>query len=74
MLTEAYGDEILSRAHVFEWNMRFTGGTDSVEDDERAGCTRLVITHQNIVKIRDMGGFPMTSVVRLLINTTKLKC
>ncbi|GFY03350.1 hypothetical protein TNCV_1173081 [Trichonephila clavipes] len=36
----AYGDETLSHAHVFEWYKRFSGGKDSVEDDEPAGRAR----------------------------------
>ncbi|GFY33882.1 hypothetical protein TNCV_4595901 [Trichonephila clavipes] len=45
----------------------------SVEDDEPAGRLRSAITDQNIAKMRAMSGFPLTSVVRLLINTTSLK-
>ncbi|GFU63180.1 hypothetical protein TNCV_3466041 [Trichonephila clavipes] len=40
ILTEAYGDETLYREHVFKWHKRFSGRRDSVEDDERAGCSR----------------------------------
>ncbi|GFT38952.1 hypothetical protein TNCV_388171 [Trichonephila clavipes] len=36
ILTEAYGDETLSSAHVFEWHKRFSGGRVCVED-EHAG-------------------------------------
>ncbi|GFV38062.1 hypothetical protein TNCV_872691 [Trichonephila clavipes] len=36
-LTEAYGDKTLSRAHVFERHKWFSGGRDTVEDDELAG-------------------------------------
>lgn len=53
VLTEAYGDETLSRARVFEWHKRSSGGRDSVEDDERAGCPKSAITNQNIAKVRD---------------------
>ncbi|GFV89708.1 hypothetical protein TNCV_827001 [Trichonephila clavipes] len=40
MLTEAYGNETLSPAHLFEWHKRFSGGRDSVEVDEHAGRPR----------------------------------
>ncbi|GFW24547.1 hypothetical protein TNCV_2404121 [Trichonephila clavipes] len=40
ILTEAYGDETLSRAHVFERHKGFSGARDSVEEDERAGRPR----------------------------------
>ncbi|GFX81799.1 hypothetical protein TNCV_2570001 [Trichonephila clavipes] len=37
------------------------------------GAQRSAITDRNIAKIRDMSWFPLTPVVRLLINTTTLK-
>ncbi|GFW99547.1 hypothetical protein TNCV_3417801 [Trichonephila clavipes] len=37
ILTDAYGYETLSRAHVFEWYKRFSKGKDSVKDDESTG-------------------------------------
>ncbi|GFT63966.1 hypothetical protein TNCV_2314371 [Trichonephila clavipes] len=49
------------------------GGRDSVEEDETAGRPWSAITDQSTVKIRDMSGFPLTSVVRKLINTNTLK-
>ncbi|GFT91183.1 hypothetical protein TNCV_4044221 [Trichonephila clavipes] len=50
-----------------------SGGRGSVEDDERARHLRSAISDQTIAKIRDVKGFPLTSVVRLIINTTTLK-
>ncbi|GFY07754.1 hypothetical protein TNCV_4133511 [Trichonephila clavipes] len=41
IFTEAYGDETLSRAPVLEWYKQFSGGKDSVKDDERAGHSSL---------------------------------
>ncbi|GFT88868.1 hypothetical protein TNCV_906791 [Trichonephila clavipes] len=40
ILTEAYGDETLSHAHVFEWHKTFSGGWVCVEGDARAGFPR----------------------------------
>ncbi|GFX56603.1 hypothetical protein TNCV_3954301 [Trichonephila clavipes] len=74
ILTETYGDETLSPACVFEWYKMFSEGRVSVEDDESAGCPKSAITDQKIAKVRDMSGFPLTSVVRLLINTSIVKC
>ncbi|GFW19016.1 hypothetical protein TNCV_165291 [Trichonephila clavipes] len=75
ILTDAYGDEILSRAHVFEWHKWFSRKRDSVEDDEPAGCPpkKSTVTDLNNAEIRNMKGFPCTSMVRLLINATTLK-
>ncbi|GFV93796.1 hypothetical protein TNCV_366951 [Trichonephila clavipes] len=36
ILTEAYGDETLSLAYVFEWHKWYSGDKDSVVDYERA--------------------------------------
>ncbi|GFV58425.1 hypothetical protein TNCV_4036001 [Trichonephila clavipes] len=38
---QAYGDESLSYAHVFEWYKRISGGRVSVEIDETAGHPRF---------------------------------
>ncbi|GFU78958.1 hypothetical protein TNCV_307991 [Trichonephila clavipes] len=38
ILSEAYGDETLSCAHVLEWHNRFSGKT--ISEDEPAGCSR----------------------------------
>ncbi|GFX73202.1 hypothetical protein TNCV_1245251 [Trichonephila clavipes] len=73
ILTEAYADETLSRVHVFDWYKRFSGGRVNVKDNEPAGSLRSAITDQIIAKIRDMSEFQLTSVDRLLINTTTLK-
>ncbi|GFU23057.1 hypothetical protein TNCV_3515121 [Trichonephila clavipes] len=48
-------------------------GWVSVENDETAKRPRLVITDQNIHKIRDINGFILISVAKLLINTSTLK-
>ncbi|GFY11145.1 hypothetical protein TNCV_4471311 [Trichonephila clavipes] len=42
-VTEAYGDETLSRVYVFEWHKRVLEERDSVEDDERAGRPRKTL-------------------------------
>jgi hypothetical protein len=36
LLCEAYGENIISRACVFEWHERFPEGTEDVEDDNLA--------------------------------------
>ncbi|GFU92419.1 hypothetical protein TNCV_824451 [Trichonephila clavipes] len=73
ILTEAYAGETLSSAHVSEWYMRSSGRRIGAEDDEPAKRPISVITDQNTDKILDMSGFPLASVLKLLINTTTLK-
>ena len=33
LLKKVYGDNLMSRAHVFEWHKRFSDGRKEVEDD-----------------------------------------
>jgi hypothetical protein len=47
LLTEAYGEECMSCAHVSEWHKRFLEGRESVEDDDHP---RTVVTDDSIKK------------------------
>ncbi|GFU91405.1 hypothetical protein TNCV_2541731 [Trichonephila clavipes] len=67
MLTKSFEDKTFPRAHVFV-KCKISGTLVSVEDDAVSGHPRSAITDQNIGKIRDMWGFPLTSVVRLSGN------
>jgi hypothetical protein len=42
LLTEACGEDCISRARVFEWHKRFSEGRESVKDDDRPGRPRHV--------------------------------
>jgi len=37
LLQEVYGDDTMSRTHLFEWHRRFKEGREEVEDDHRSG-------------------------------------
>jgi hypothetical protein len=37
LLTEAYREDCMSRARVFEWHKRFSEGREIVKDDDRPG-------------------------------------
>jgi len=54
LLTEAYGDDCMSRARVSEWHKRFSVGRESVKDDDRPGRPRTAVTEDNIEKERDV--------------------
>jgi len=54
LLTEAYGEDCMSRARVFEWHKRFSEGRGSVKDDDRLGHPRAAVTDDNIEKVRDV--------------------
>ena len=54
LLQEAYGDNSLSRAHVFEWCKRFSEGRESTEDEQRPGRPVTVSTQETITKINQI--------------------
>jgi len=54
LLKEAYGENSLSRARVFEWYKRFSEGRESTEDDQRPGRPVSVSTPQTVTKINEM--------------------
>jgi hypothetical protein len=54
LLTEAYGEDCMSRARVFEWHKRFSEGRESVKDDDCPGRPRTAVTDDNIEKVRDV--------------------
>ena len=43
LLTEAYGEDYMSRARVFEWHKRFSEGRESVKDDDRPCRPRTAV-------------------------------
>jgi hypothetical protein len=53
-LCDAYGDETLSQARMFEWQRRFVLGRVSVDDDTRSGRPSSSRNEDNGVRIRDM--------------------
>ena len=51
LLTEAYGEDCMSRALVFEWHKRFSESRESVKDDARPGRPHRAVTDDNIEKV-----------------------
>jgi len=54
LLTEAYGEDCMSRARVFEWHKRFSEGRESLKDDDRPGHPCTAVTNDNIKKVQDV--------------------
>ncbi|KAG5321996.1 MOS1T transposase, partial [Acromyrmex heyeri] len=54
LLKEAYGENSLSRARVFEWYKRFSEGRESIEDDQHPGRPVSVSTPQTVIKINEI--------------------
>ena len=50
MLQEAYRDQAMSRACVFEWHQRFREGEEDVEDKPRSGRPSSSKTDENVWK------------------------
>ena len=54
MLREAFEEEALSQARVYEWFSRFKRGDMSLEDQPRSGRPSTSRTNENIKKICDV--------------------
>lgn len=54
LLKEAYGNEVMSRARVFDWHKRFKEGREDVRDDARSGRPVTHRTDENIQKVKDL--------------------
>jgi len=54
LLTEAYGEDCMSRARVFELRKIFSEGRESVKVDDRPGRPRTAVSDDNIEKVRDV--------------------
>ncbi|XP_023572467.1 putative uncharacterized protein FLJ37770 isoform X1 [Octodon degus] len=54
LLKEAYRDEVMSRARVFDWHKRFKEGREDVRDDARSGRPVTHRTHENIQKVKNL--------------------
>jgi len=54
LLQEAYGDNSLSRARIFEWCKRFSEGRESTENDQRPGLHVTVTTPKTVTKINQI--------------------
>jgi hypothetical protein len=48
LLTEAYGEDCMSCARVFEWHKRFSEGRESVKDDDCPGRPRIAVTNGRV--------------------------
>jgi hypothetical protein len=77
LLRDAYGNEALSRARVFEWHRQFVLGRASVENDTRSGPPSSSRNEDNVVRNREMVHEDYTVTVRMLadaLNINKSTC
>ncbi|GFX43643.1 uncharacterized protein TNCV_510921 [Trichonephila clavipes] len=69
ILKEAYGDETLSYAHMFEWHKRFSGGRDIVGNDER-----WVLKYVNFFGDGDSKGYAFVKDIYGKNTVSKYEC
>ncbi|XP_050516736.1 protein GVQW3-like [Diabrotica virgifera virgifera] len=69
LLKEAYGENSLFRARVFEWYKRFSEGRESAEDDQRPGRPVSVSTPQTVTKINEIVRGDRRMSIRMIAET-----
>ena len=74
MFREAFKEESLSQARVYEWFSRFKRGDMSLEDQPRSGCPSTSITDENIKKIRDVIMFDRRRTIDEYIWLMRFEC
>jgi hypothetical protein len=54
MIPQAFEDQSLSRAQVFQWHARFKTGRTSVDDDENTGIPTSCTTPETATRIQEL--------------------
>lgn len=72
LLKEAYGDEVMSRARIFDWHKRFKEGREDVRDDARSGRPVTHRTEENIRKVKDLVRSNRQLTVRMMAEELHL--
>jgi len=54
MIQQAFGDQSLSRARVFQWHARFNTGRISVDDDEHTGSPTSCTNPETVARIKEL--------------------
>ncbi|XP_076969650.1 protein GVQW3 [Tamandua tetradactyla] len=72
LLKEAYGNEVMSRARVFDWHKRFKKGREDVRDDARSGRPVTHRTDENIQKVKDLVCSNRQLTVRMMAEELNL--
>ncbi|KAB0370639.1 hypothetical protein FD755_017048 [Muntiacus reevesi] len=72
LLKEAYGNEVMSRARVFDWHKRFKEGREDIRDDARSGRPVTHRTDENIKKVKDLVCSNRQLTVRMMAEELNL--
>jgi len=54
VIQQAFGDQSLSRARVFQWHVRFKTGRTSVDDDQHTGKPTSCTTAEAVERIQEL--------------------
>jgi len=54
MIQQAFRDQSLSLAQVFQWHARFKSGRTSVDDDKHTGRSRKCVTPETVAQIQEL--------------------
>jgi len=54
MIQQAFGDQSLSNAQVFQWHALFKTGRTLVDDDEHAGRHTSCTTPETVARIQEV--------------------
>ena len=54
IIQQAFGDQTLSRARVFQWHARFKTSRTSVDDDEHTGRPTSCTTPETLTRIQEL--------------------
>jgi hypothetical protein len=53
LLCEVYGENTLSRAHVFQWHKKFSEGREGLEDDTQPFSSESFVFLSSLKKYKD---------------------
>ena len=74
MLQEVYGDETMSRSHVFEWHKWFKEGREDVKGDSRSGRPSTSRTADNVERVKQMVHGDRRLTVRMIADELEINC
>ena len=63
-----WGDDTMSRTHLFEWHRRFKEGREEVEDDQRSGRPSTSRTDENVERVRQKVQSDCRLTVRMIAD------
>ena len=74
LLQEVYGDDSMSRTHLFEWHRRFKEGREEVEDDHRSGRPSTSRTDENVERVRQKVRSDRCLTIRMIADELGMNC